>query len=121
MAVLFFNLRDVPLDEADDIRQLLTEHEIGFYETSAGNWGISTAAIWLYDADDLEQARALCDAYQAERAETQRELYRLRKLQGEHAGFWRHNLSQPLRFLSYSTLIAVVGYASVKWLFDLGL
>ena len=35
MAVLFFNLRGVPQDEADDVRELLQQHDIGFYETDA--------------------------------------------------------------------------------------
>ena len=41
MPLQLFNLRGVPEDEAEDIRQLLDEHEIEFYETSAGNWGVS--------------------------------------------------------------------------------
>ena len=47
MALLLFRLRNVPDDEADEVRHLLNENSIEFYETSAGNWGISMPAIWL--------------------------------------------------------------------------
>jgi hypothetical protein len=68
MAVKLFKLRGVPDDEAEDIRQLLDEHEIAFYETEAGGWGISVPAIWLYDEGDLEQAQGLMRDYQQQRA-----------------------------------------------------
>jgi hypothetical protein len=36
MAKLLLNLRNVPDDEADDVRALLDEHDIAYYETSRG-------------------------------------------------------------------------------------
>ena len=39
MATLLFRLRHVPDDEADDVRALLEENGIDFYETTPGNWG----------------------------------------------------------------------------------
>lgn len=121
MAVLFFSLRGVPDDEAGDVRQLLADHNIDFYETSAGNWGISMPAIWLYRRDDFDKARELFDAYQQQRALTQRALYEASKAQGQHPGFLRHNFSQPLRFIGYALAIGLVVYVSLKWLFELGL
>lgn len=38
-AKILFRLSGVPDDEADDVRMLLTDNAIDFYETSAGNWG----------------------------------------------------------------------------------
>lgn len=49
MSKLLFKLRGVPDDEADEIRALLAEKQIEYYETSAGNWGISLPALWLQD------------------------------------------------------------------------
>ena len=43
MATLVFRLKYVPDEEADDIRQLLADHDIDFYETSAGRWQVSMA------------------------------------------------------------------------------
>lgn len=121
MAVLFFSLRGVPDDEADDIRQLLADHDIDFYETSAGNWGISMPAIWLFRQEDVEEARALFAVYQQQRAITQRALYQELKAQGQHQGFFRHNIRQPLRFIAYCLVISLILYVSLKWLFELGL
>lgn len=121
MAILFFSLRGVPNDEADDVRELLTANDIDFYETSAGGWGISMPAIWLYRNDDLEKARPLFDEYQRQRAVTQRELYLQSKQQGKNQGFLRHNLKKPLHFLIYSGGVVLTVYVSIKWLFELGL
>ena len=121
MSVLFFNLRDVPIDEAEDVRELLTAHDIAFYETSAGMWGISLAAIWLHEEDDLVLARQLFDAYQHQRTHQQRALYQERKQQGQQPGFLLHNLQNPLRFIAYSFILALVMYLSTKWLLELGL
>lgn len=119
MAVLFFNLRGVPNDEADDVRALLNSHAIAFYETDAGNWGMSLAAIWLYDAEDLAIAQPLFDDYQSARAQRQRALYLQAKREGLHQGFWRRHLQRPLRFTLYLAALALVGYCSVHWVFEI--
>ncbi|QPK65086.1 hypothetical protein IVG45_09195 [Methylomonas sp. LL1] len=121
MSILFFRLRGVPEDEADDIRELLNVNGITFYETSAGNWGISLPAIWLHHPDDLPKAQILFDDYQQQRTVTQRALYLELKQQNRQAGFWRHNLKKPFRFLGYCGLLSLILYISIKWLFELGL
>ncbi|MCQ8181823.1 DUF6164 family protein [Methylomonas sp. SURF-1] len=121
MAILFFSLRGVPADEIEDVRQLLADNGIEFYETSAGTWGTSLPAIWLYRAEDLPAASELFDRYQTQRALTQRAHYQALKSSGEVLGFWRHNLTRPLRFLGLVILVGLVGFVSLKWLFDLGL
>ncbi len=68
MAVKLFRLRHVPEDELEEIRALLLEHDVAFYETTAGGWGISEAAIWLHDPEQLESAKALLERYQQERS-----------------------------------------------------
>lgn len=68
MSRMLLNLRHVPDDEADEIRALLREHDIGFYETQAGRWRISVAGIWVEDADHA-RARGYFDAYQRERGQ----------------------------------------------------
>ncbi|NBV74939.1 MAG: hypothetical protein EBR59_02925 [Methylococcaceae bacterium] len=120
MAVLFFNLRGVPGDEADDIRALLEAHAIDFYETDAGNWGMSLPAIWLYQEQDLQRARPLFDEYQEQRAQRQRALYLQAKRLGEHQNFWQRHRSRPLQFLFYTGALILIAYASVKWVFELG-
>ncbi len=121
MAILFFSLRGVPADEIAEVRQLLVDNEIDFYETSAGTWGTSLPAIWLYRDLDRQLADELLQYYQNQRARTQRAHYQALKNSGEAAGFWRHNLARPLRFLALSVLATLVGFVSLIWLFELGL
>ncbi len=121
MPILFFPLRDVPNDEANDVRELLIANDIEFYETSAGNWGISMPAIWLYRDEDLEKIRPLFDEYQRQRTINQRALYLQLKQQGKNKGFLHHVLSKPVQILFYSGVIFFTFYVSFKWLFELGL
>lgn len=121
MSILFFHLRGVPADEADDVRELLTSHEIAFYETSAGMFGISLPAIWLNHAEDMALAQKLFDAYQQQRSLQQRALYEAAREQGQQPGFLIHNLRSPLRFILLATVIGLITYVSTVWVLKLGL
>ena len=113
MAVKLFKLRNVPDDEAEDIRQLLLQHEIGFYETDAGGWGISVPAIWLHDEGCFGQAKGLIEAYQRERAEHARTAYQLQKEQGEEETVIDRIRQQPLRFALFMVMGLFVIYVSL--------
>ncbi|MFT4520646.1 MAG: hypothetical protein ACI9JM_003050 [Halioglobus sp.] len=67
MAVLIFRLNDVSDEEAQDVRDLLSDNALNSYETSAGRWGFSVAGLWLVNENDKVLARELIDAYQLER------------------------------------------------------
>ncbi|AEQ96686.1 DUF6164 family protein [Xanthomonas oryzae pv. oryzicola] len=67
MAKLLLNLRNVPDDEADEVRALMREHGVQIYETRPSNWGISAGGLWLSDDADYPRAKAAMDAYQAQR------------------------------------------------------
>lgn len=120
MSVLLFKLRDVPEDEANDIRELLETNSLEYYETSAGNWGISTPAIWLKNRDDLEKAKTLIDTYQHERGITQREAYTQLKNSGEHRTILDAFKENPYRFIAYIIFIMVLLYFSIKPFINLG-
>ena len=68
MSTLVFRLRNVPDDEADEVRARLDEARIAWYETTAGNWGIAMPALWVSEDEDAPRARALIDTYQRERS-----------------------------------------------------
>ncbi len=119
MAQLLFSLRGVPEDEAWDIRDLLDTHEIDYYETSAGNWGVSMPALWLRDQQQLQQAQQLIAAYQQQRGETQRALYQQLKSSGEHKTLLRSFKQNPLQFLMYLGLIYMVLYFSIKFILEI--
>lgn len=120
MAKLIFSLRNVPDDEAEDIRTLLTENEIPFYETSAGNWGISVPALWLKDKTDYKRARSLIDAYEKERFITQRALYEELRREGRHRTVWDIIREDPFRFFLYIGIILVLLYISTRPFLNLG-
>ena len=74
MARLLFNLRNVPDDEADEVRALLDAHGLDWYETRPGPWGVSAGGLWLRDAGDWPRARGLLDGYQQARRSHAREV-----------------------------------------------
>ena len=59
MRSLLFNLQNVPEDEAEEVRALLHENEIRFYETQSGRWRIGLAGIWLPDGNQKLEAQSL--------------------------------------------------------------
>jgi uncharacterized protein DUF6164 len=120
MAVRLFPLRGVPEDEAEEIRDLLTRNNIEFYETSAGNWGISAPGIWLPNEDQFEQAKALIDEYQIERGEQQRALYQQLKREGNQKTFWEMMWQDPLKVIAYIGIVLVILYLSTKPFLSLG-
>lgn len=67
MSKLLLNLRNVPDDEAAEVRALLDEHGIAYYETTASPWGISSGGIWLSQPEQWDRAKALMREYQAQR------------------------------------------------------
>lgn len=119
MAKILFRLNGVPDDEAHDVRELLTDHAIDFYETSAGNWGVSIAAIWLTDDSQYEKARALVDAYQQDRSVRMREEYERAKRNGENQTFLGSVRDKPVSFVVHLALAALVLYLSAKLVLEL--
>ncbi|WP_347988775.1 DUF6164 family protein [Methylomonas sp. AM2-LC] len=116
MAILFFSLRGVPVDEAEDVRSLLIDNSIEFYETPGGNWGVSMPAIWLYHQEDLETIQPVFDAYQHQRTIQQRNLYHQLKQSQQQRSFIK-----IIQIITYSSIMILTLYVSFKWLFELGL
>jgi len=56
MAKIIFKLKSVSYDEADDVKKLLTENKIDFYESPAGNYEVSLHALWVNDEAQYIQA-----------------------------------------------------------------
>ena len=114
MAVQLFRLRGVPDDEAEDIRELLACNEIDFYETPAGNWGISMPALWLNDETQLAKAQRLIERYEDGRAARLREEYDRLKEEGKNKTIIDAIKEHPIRFVVYLAIIAAVIYFSTK-------
>ena len=120
MPARLFSLRNVPDDEANDIRTLLTDNDIDFYETSTGNWNISSPDIWLRQKEQLPQAKALIDSYQQQRGQQQRELYEQLKRDGKHKTFLALLSDDPLKVIAYIAIVGVILYFSIKPFISLG-
>lgn len=118
MAKLLFRLRNVPEDEAEEVRQLLEEHHIDTYETDAGNWGISLPAIWLESNEQFERAKALLDDYQTQRAVRVRAEYEQLRNQGQHPSLLTTLREQPLKVVVYCAAIGVILYLSIGSFFS---
>lgn len=113
-------LGGVPDDEADDVRLLLDEAGIDYYEVPASFLGVSPASLWLRDSNELGRAKALIDAYQAERAMRARAEYdRLRK-EGRHKTFAVALKEHPFRFALFLAIIALILYLSLSPFLNFG-
>jgi len=120
MPVKLFSLRNVPEDEADDIRKLLDERGFDYYETPPGNWGISAAIIWLNDPDDLAIAKQLINEYQDRRGIEMREKYAEQKEAGQTQNIIDRMIEQPIQFVFYILFILFILYVSVWPFLSLG-
>ena len=120
MPVKLFPLNGVPDDEAEEVRALLKSRDMAFSETSAGNWGISSAAIWLQDDSRLEEAKALISGYQSDRQARARAEYEALCREGRQRTLVNVIQEHPLRFFAYMAVIAAILYFSIKPFLDLG-
>ena len=113
MAILIFKLRFVPDDEAQEIRELLIDNEINFYETSAGVIGTSMPGLWLKDEAQLPMAKKLIDEYQQSRLNRAREEYELSQDQGTARTIMDMFKESPGRYISFVVAIFLVCYFTI--------
>jgi hypothetical protein len=114
MSKLLLNLRDVPDDEADDVRRLLDSSGIAYYETEPSRWGISAGGIWLRDHGDVAEAKRLMAKYQSERAARAREKRAEAERNGTAQTFVDVLRTQPLRVaLTVITIALLLGLMAV--------
>ncbi|MBN1377719.1 MAG: hypothetical protein JXA04_00630 [Gammaproteobacteria bacterium] len=112
MPVMLFKLNGVPDDEADEIRALLSQNDIPYYETSAGNWRISLAAIWLNDEDCFDQAKKLIEEYQTKRSTQAQQEYSQSEAEGNNLSFLNRFLQEPFRYILYLLVVLIIIYFS---------
>ena len=100
MAKLLLNLRNVPDDEADEVRTLLDDHDIEHYDTPAGFWNISLGGIWVREDAAFAEAKRLMAEYQAQRATRVRTENEAARRDGTAGTFMTVLRNEPLRVLS---------------------
>jgi len=99
MSKLLLNLRNVPDDEADDVRAMLDTHGIAFYETKPSIWGISGGGIFVTEDAAIIEAKRLMADYQLERQTRVRAEYAAAKRDGTAETFWTVLRAEPARVL----------------------
>lgn len=100
MAKLLLNLRHVPDDEAEEVRDMLDSAGIEFYETPPNRWGITVGGIWVRNEDDMPRARSLMADYQQERQARALEEREARRREGREESFWTWFSEQPVRVVA---------------------
>jgi len=110
MSVMLFRLRGVAEDEAEDLRQLLADNDIDFYETPADRWGVSMPGLWLKDESRLEQARSLIEQYHIERSTRVRYEHEQLKQEGKAETFIRRLKENPFMIVIYIIMLALAMY-----------
>lgn len=119
MAKLIFKMRNVPEDEALEVRELLENNEIEYFETHAGNWGMSMPALWVKNNEQFEQARVLIETYSRERSDKMKAEYESLKARGEAKTMWNSFREDPFRFTAYIIGITLVLYFSLRFFLTL--
>jgi hypothetical protein len=99
MPKLLLNLRNVPDDEAGEVRALLEERKIAFYETKPSLWGVSGGAIWIKHPEDAEKAQRLMAEYQIQRRTMARAEYDTAKREGTAKTLSTSFRDNPLRVI----------------------
>lgn len=97
MSKLLLNLRNVPDDEAEDVRAMLDAHSISFYETTPSMWGVSTGGIWITEGAAFAEAKQLMADYQQQRGVRVREEYAAAKREGTAETFGMVLRAEPAR------------------------
>ncbi|SDY93229.1 DUF6164 family protein [Nitrosomonas sp. Nm33] len=119
MAKILFKLRNVPDDEAEEVRELLINHHIDYYETSAGNWGVSMPALWVKDDNQFREAKELLDAYQEARSIRIREEYVRLKREGKNKTVLDSMKKNPVLFIAYILIVLALLYLPFKLIMEL--
>ena len=114
MSQLVFRLRNVPDDEAEAVRELLDQHNLDWYETTAENWGIAMPGLWVRKTDDAPQARSLIDTYQQQRGVFMRQEYESERVTGNAQTLANRIKAQPFRVLGIVLFCLFILYVSVN-------
>ena len=106
-------LKNVPDDESNEIRSILTAHDIDYYETNSGTFGIGMAGIWLHDESKFDTAKGLLDEYSEKRlAQAQLELRHAIE-NNVNETFFKKLLREPFKILLFMVAVGAVLYISV--------
>jgi hypothetical protein len=114
MSKLLLNLRNVPDDEADDVRAMLDSGGIAYYETPPSMFGISAGGIFVSKDADIAEAKRLMAAYQAQRRSRVRAEHEAAVRDGTAETFANVLRTQPLRVvMSVLAIVFLLGLVAL--------
>ncbi|SDH38517.1 DUF6164 family protein [Nitrosomonas sp. Nm132] len=119
MSKILFRLRNIPDDEVEEVRELLASHHIDYYETSAGNWGVSMPALWVRDEHQYQEAKKLLDNYQEARSIRVREEYARLKREGKNKTVLDSLKENPVLFIAYILIVLILLYLPFKLIMEI--
>ena len=108
-------MRYVPQDEAQEVRDLLKENDIDFFETFAGNWSISVPALWVSHNEQFSRARRIIEDYQIERTKKVKQEFSEHKNTGKNITVRNIFSKSPLKFIGSVFAIFIVLYISLRF------
>lgn len=114
MPTLVFRLRNVPEDEADDVRALMNENEFDWYETSAGNWGVGMPGVWVSKEQEVAKAKQVIETYQRERQATMRDSYQESLDSGQVLSFTQRLKNHPFRVAGLVLFCAFILFVTIN-------
>ena len=79
MAIRLLGYSGLPKEDIANIKYLLSERNIQYYETPPGNWGASMAALWVYTEDAYIDALQIINNYQKETDKEQKQIVKTEK------------------------------------------
>ena len=106
MSKLLLSLRHVPDDEADEVRAMLDEHHVAWYQTPPSFWGLFAGGIYVKEDAAFDRAKGLMAKYQSQRRSKARAEYEAQVRDGTAETFQSQLRAEPARVVL--TLIAIV-------------
>lgn len=114
MSKRLLNLRHVPDDEADEVRAMLDEYHIAYYETPPGFMGIFAGAIYVKEDAAFDRAKGLMAKYQSQRQAKARLEYEAALRDGTAETFRSTFRAEPARVvLTIIAIILLIGLMAV--------
>ena len=115
MSKIIFRMRYVPQDEAQEVRDLLKENDIDFFETFAGNWSISVPALWVKHDEQFSRARRIIEDYQIERTKKVKQEFSEHKNTDKNITVRNIFSESPSKFIGSVFAIFIVLYISLRF------
>ena len=117
MSRLIFDLRNVPDDEADEVRALLEAGNIAFYETRPAALGLFAGGLWVVADATAGPAKALIAEYQVGRQARARAAYAAAQQGGTTETLSTTIRKEPLKVLALVLgIIFIVGLTVLPFL-----